>query len=97
MSFHPVAEDIVVLHIALVNADTELDAIVARCSDISLIYPVLSLGRTMQCINHTGKFDQQAIAVRFDDAAPVFGDLRVDYFGADRPQLVEVALLVVTN
>jgi hypothetical protein len=43
MSFHPVAEDIVVLHndIALMNADTELDAIVARCSDISLIYPVL--------------------------------------------------------
>jgi hypothetical protein len=60
MSFHPVAEDIVVLHndIALVNADTNFDAIVARCSSTSLIHSVLPLGRTTQCINHTGKFDE---------------------------------------
>jgi hypothetical protein len=57
---------------------SDLDAIVARCSGTSLIHLVLPLGRTTQCINHTGKFDQQAIAGRFDDAAPVFGDLRVD-------------------
>jgi hypothetical protein len=83
---HPITEDVVVPHndVALVNADTELDAIVARCSGISLIHPVLPLGRTPQCINHTGEFDQQPITGRFDDAAPVFGDVRVDYFGADR-------------
>jgi hypothetical protein len=52
---------------------------------ISLMHRVLPLGRTTQCINHTGEFDQQAITGRFDNAAPVFGDLRVNYLGPDRP------------
>ena len=84
---HPVTKDVVVLHndVALVNADTELDAILVRRSATSLIYPVLPLGRTTQCINHTGKFDQQAITGRLDDAAPVFGDLRIDNVGPDGP------------
>jgi hypothetical protein len=84
---HPVPEDVVVLHhdVALVNADTELDAIIAGCSGTSFTHPVLPLGRTTQGINHTGKFDQQAITGRFDDAAPVFGDLRVDNLRSDRP------------
>ena len=84
---HPVTEDVVVLHndVALVNADTELDAIVARCNGISLTHLVLPLGRTPQGINHTGKFDQEAITGRFDDAASVFGNLRVDNLRPDRP------------
>ena len=45
---------------------------------ISLTHRVLPLGRTTQCINHTGTFDQQAITGRFDDTASVFGDLRID-------------------
>jgi len=36
--------------ITLMNADTELDAILARCSRISLTHPVLLLGRTPQSI-----------------------------------------------
>jgi hypothetical protein len=69
---HSVTEDVVVLHhdVALVNADTELYAIVDRCSGISLTHTVLPLGRTAQCIYHTGKLDQQAITGRFDNAAP---------------------------
>jgi hypothetical protein len=84
---HPVTEDVVLLdnNVALVNADTEFDAIVARCTGISRIHPVLPLGRTTQCINHTGKFDQQAITGRFNDAAPMFGDLRVYNLRPDRP------------
>ena len=84
---HPVSEDVVVLHndVALVNADPKLDAIVARFTGISLTHSVLPLGRTTQCINHTGKFDQQAITGRFDDAAPVFGDLGIDKLCPDRP------------
>jgi hypothetical protein len=84
---HSVTEDVAVLHnnVALVNADTELNAIVARHGGISLTHPVLPLGRTSQGINHTGKFDQQSITGRFDDAAPVFGDLRVDNLRPDRP------------
>ena len=84
---HPVTEDVLVRHndVALVNADAELDAIVAGYGGISLIHPTLPLRRTTQCINHTGKFDQQAITGRLDDAATVFGDLRVDKVRPDRP------------
>jgi hypothetical protein len=84
---HPVTKDVVVLHndVALVNADTELDAMVARCSGISLIHPLLPLGRTTQCVNHTGKFDQQAITRRFDDPSTVFADFRIDNVRPDRP------------
>jgi len=67
------------------NADTELDAIVTRHGDISLTHLALPFCRATQCINHTGEFDQQAITGRFDNAAPVFGDLRVNYLGPDRP------------
>jgi hypothetical protein len=61
-----------------VNAYTELDTIVARRSGTSFTHLVLPLGRTTQCIDHTGKFDQKAIPGRFDDAAPMFGDCRID-------------------
>ena len=83
---HPVTEDVVVLHndVALVNTDPKLDAIVVRYSSILLTHRVLPLGRTTQCINHTGKFDQQAITGRFDDAASVFGDFRIDNLCPDR-------------
>jgi hypothetical protein len=60
------------------NANTKLDAIILRCNGTSLAHPVLPLGRTTQSIDDTGKFDQQAITGRFDDATPIFGDLRVD-------------------
>ena len=33
---------------------------------------------TPQGIDDTGKFDQQAISGRFNNAASVFGDLRID-------------------
>jgi hypothetical protein len=56
--------------------------------------PMLPLGRTAQCVNHTGKFDQQAITRRFDDAAPVLDDLRVDNLRPDRSQTVEGAFLI---
>src|SRR5690242_1742033 len=84
---HPVTKDVVVLHnnVALVNADTVLDPIIARCSGIPLHHAALPFSRTTQCIYHTGKLDQQAITGRFEDAAPVFGDLRVDNVRPDRP------------
>ena len=93
---HPVTEDVVVLHndVALVNADTEFDAVVGRYRRVPLMHPVLPFGRTTQCINHTGKFDQQAVTRRLDDAAPVFADLRVNNLGADRLEPVEDSFLV---
>jgi hypothetical protein len=84
---HPVTENVVVLHndVALVNADTELDATGRRHISVTLGPGVLNLSRTPQGINHTGEFDQQAITGRFDYAAPVFADLRVDNIRPDRP------------
>jgi len=38
-----------------------------------------------KCINYTGKFHQQSITGCFDDAAPVFGDFRVDNLRPDLP------------
>src|SRR5260370_30195460 len=65
-----------------------------RCGSIFLTHLLLPLGRTTQCINHTGIFDQQAITSRFNDTAPVFGDFGIDYLNTDRPQPVEGAFLV---
>src|SRR5580704_7529211 len=92
---HPVTENVIVLHndVALVNADTELDAIVARCS-ISLTHLALPFCRATQCINYTGEFDQEAVTGRFDNATPVFSNFRIDNLRPDRPQPVEGAFLV---
>jgi hypothetical protein len=61
-----------------VNADTELDALVARCSGTSLIHRLLPFTRTTQSVDDTCELDQQAVSGRFYDAAPVFADLGVD-------------------
>jgi hypothetical protein len=64
------------------------------CIFLGLIHPALPLSGTTQCINHTGKFHQQTIAGRFDDAASVFGDLWIDNVCPDRPQPVQGTFLV---
>ncbi len=77
---HPVTEDVVVLDkdVALVNTDTELNAFLGSHPGITLGHDVLNLSRTPQGIDDTGELDQQSITGRFDDTAPVFGDLRID-------------------
>src|ERR1700746_2202012 len=82
---HAFTEDVPVFDhdIAHVDADPEFDGVV-RCASITVAHAALPLGRTTQCIHHTGKFDQQAITGRFDDAAPVFGDFRINHLGPDR-------------
>src|SRR5262245_33000811 len=85
-NIYPVAENVAVLYddVALVNADPKFDAFLGGDLGIILGHDVLNLSRTAQSINHTGKFDQQAIAGRFDDAAPVFSDFRIDNVRSDR-------------
>jgi len=68
----------------MVNADAELDAIVARHSGISLIHLALPLSRTTQCIDDTGELDQQTVPRGFDDTPAMFADLRMDYVSAVR-------------
>jgi hypothetical protein len=61
---------------------------------ITLGHCVLNFSRTPQGIDDTGELDQQAITGRFDDAATVFSDLRVDNVRPDRPYSVEGSLLI---
>ena len=84
---HPVTKDVVVLHndVALVNAETELDAFLSGDPNIPLRHYVLNLGRTPQGVDDTGELDQQAVPGCFDDAASVFSNFRVDDLFPDRP------------
>src|SRR6266446_9006774 len=83
---HTVTEDVRILDddIALVNTDTELDAAGRRHIGVTLGHAALPFGRTTQPVDDARKFDQQAITGSLHDAAPVFGDLRVDNVRPDR-------------
>ena len=64
-----------------VAGKTALDsdmAVYVRRGTLATGHCVLHFGRTTQGINHTGKFDQQAIAGRFDDTPAMYGDCSVD-------------------
>lgn len=71
--------------IALVNADTKLDATVARLG-VVVGHCRLPRGGTSQGIDDTGELDDQAIPGCFDNAASVLGDRRVDHLVAQRLQ-----------
>jgi len=93
---HSIPEDVVVLddHVALMKADTELDAFVRRRGRIPLGHARLHLGRAPQGIDHTAELDQQAIARCLDEPAVVRGDRRINQLGADSLQRLEGAAFV---
>ena len=64
---------------------------------IALGHAALHSDRTGDGLNDAWEFDQDAVAGRFDDAAFVFGDLRVDEFAAMRSEPSESAGLVPTH
>jgi hypothetical protein len=74
-----VAEGISVLDhdVALMNAYSEFDAVV-WCAGTLLGHAALPFRRTTQRVNYGSELNQQPISGRFDDATPVFGDLRLD-------------------
>jgi hypothetical protein len=84
---HAVAENVAVFDddIANIDAYSKFDAFLGDNPGITLGHGVLNLRRTPQGIDDTGEFDQQAVTGRFDYAAPVFADLRVDNIRPDRP------------
>jgi hypothetical protein len=83
---HAVAEDVPVFDhdIALVESDPKFDAFFGSDPGITFGHGVLNLSPTPQGIDDTGKFNQQAITGRLDDAAPVFANFRVDNVRPDR-------------
>ena len=64
--------------IAHVDAHSKFDAIFEGDLCIALGHRGLNLSRTPHGIDNTGELDQQAITGRFDDAASMCCDLRVD-------------------
>ena len=64
---------------------------------ISLAHSTLHRDRAGDGLNDTRKFDQDAVAGRFDDAAFVLGDFRIDEFAAMRSEPSQRASLVLAH
>ena len=75
-----VAVDVVALddHVAEIDADAQLDAVVRRDIRVPLGHRLLHLDRAAHRIDDAGKLHQHAVAGGLDDAAVVLGDLRID-------------------
>jgi hypothetical protein len=54
----------------------------------------LHFSRAAQGVDDAGELDQEAVASRFDDAAVMFCNFRVDHLGADGLQPAERPFLV---
>jgi hypothetical protein len=95
-----IAVDVVVLrddYVAEVDADPEYDLLFLRRPRIAVNHPPLHRNRTGYGLNDTGKLYENAVAGRFDDAALMFGDLRVDQFTAMGSEPGKSASLVLAH
>src|SRR5207248_8053866 len=92
---YPVAVDVVSFrdHVAKVYADAKLD----RVLWFSRAHRRLNLGGTGDCVHNTGKLGEHAVAGKFDDAAPMRGDLGIDYCPPDFFQLCEGPGFVIAH
>jgi len=92
--------DVVVIRdddVAEVDADPEYDLLFLGRPSIALSHPPLHRNRASDGLNDTRKFYQDAVAGRLDDAALMFGDLRVDKFPAMGSEPGKSASLVLAH
>ena len=77
---HAIAEQVVLLgdHVAEVDPDAEIDALVRRDAGVALGHGALDRQRAVEGIDHARELGQQAVAHQLDDAPPVRGDGRSD-------------------
>jgi hypothetical protein len=61
-------------HVAEIDADTQLDAVVRRDVRVPPGYRLLHLDRAAHRINDAREFDQHTVTGGLDDAAVVLGD-----------------------
>ena len=80
--------------VAKIDPDPEHDPLFLGCPGVSLAHSTLHSDRTGDGLNDTWKFDQDAVAGRFDDAAFVLDDLRINEFLAMRSEPSQSASLV---
>src|SRR5437899_2286388 len=64
---------------------------------LAVDHPALHLGGAAHRIDNAGKFGEQAVAGRLDDATMVLCDLRIDQLPPCRLQAFERALLVLAH
>ncbi len=81
-------------HVAQMNADPELDALVRRQAGVALDHGVLDLDRTAHGVNDAAEFDNAAIAGALDDPAVVYRDRGINEVAAERPEPRKSAFLV---
>src|SRR5277367_3396158 len=79
---------------AQVDADTEDDALIGRCSDVSLDHGVLNCDGAPHRFDDAAKFDQSPVASALDDASVMRGDGGIDQIAAKPPQPRQRAILV---
>src|SRR4029453_2755969 len=92
---HAVAQDVVTVDddIANIEADTEQHLPLVSDLPIAFGHSTLKLNRTLESFDHAGKFEQQAVTHRLDDAPMMLTDLGPNQFfamrflGGDRPFL----------
>ena len=80
-----VAVDVVALddHVAEIDADPELDALVLGRIGVALGHAALDRERALYGVDHARELDQGAIAHQLDDAAVAGGDLGLDQLLAE--------------
>src|SRR5260370_13174654 len=71
-------------HVAEIDADAQLDAVVRPDAGVPLGHRLLHLDRAADRIDDAGKFDQHAVAGGLDDPAVLFDDLRIEQIAAQR-------------
>src|SRR6476619_3464030 len=79
-----VAIEVVALddHVAEIDADAQLDAVVRRDTEVVLGHRLLHLDRAAHRVDDAGKLHQHTVAGRLDDAALMLGDLRIEELAA---------------
>jgi hypothetical protein len=91
--------DVAVLdnHVARIDADAELDALVFRDSGVARRHALLHGERAGDRFDNAGKLCEDSVAGGLDDAALVLGDLRVDQLAAEGLEAREGAGLVLAH
>src|SRR5262249_33102980 len=84
-------------HIAQIDADAKLDALICRDFGIALARGALDRHRASDRFDDTRELDQDAVAGRLDDPTLVPGNLRVDQFAPQRPEPRQGAGLVLAH
>jgi len=91
-----VAVDVVVFddYVAEVDANAELDLLLLRGLGIALGHPLLHFDGAAHCVDHAGKFGQQAVACILYNAPSVTFDFSIDQLREMRLEAIVRSLLV---